>query len=201
MRLAEIQINEVIRSTPRRAHSFTVKTGAKMFQMLSSGIYSDKVRAVIRELSTNAFDSHVDNGCVDRPFDVQLPTKLDPQFRLRDYGIGLDDVQVRGEHVCPLDCGHTMLYDDIDPDQKVPCPNCSTADRSVYMELKQGIYTTYFMSDKDDRDDVVGCFGLGSKSPLAYTDNFTITVWKNGIKRVYNQFLNEVQEPNITLSP
>lgn len=170
-----------------------------MFAMLSSGIYSDKIRAVVRELSTNGADSHIMFGTPLRPFDVQLPTKLDPQFRIRDFGIGLDDVQVRGEHVCPLGCDHTVLYDDIGPDDSVPCPNCSTADRPVAMVLKQGIYTTYFMSDKDQRNDVTGCLGLGSKSPLAYTDNFTITVWKNGTKRVYNQFLNEIKEPMITL--
>ena len=104
MKLAETKTTKIIKSTSAPSHAFTVQAGAKMFQMLSSGLYSDKIRAAIRELSTNAFDSHVDNGCPTRPFDVQLPTKLDPQFRLRDYGTGLDDVQVRGEHVCPLDC-------------------------------------------------------------------------------------------------
>lgn len=37
------------------------------------------------------------------------------------------------------------------------------------------LYTTYFESTKRDSDDDIGGFGLGSKSPFAVTDNFTVT--------------------------
>lgn len=37
------------------------------------------------------------------------------------------------------------------------------------------LYTTYFESTKRDSDDDIGGFGLGSKSPFALTDNFTVT--------------------------
>jgi hypothetical protein len=65
-----------------------------IFEILSGKIYSNKILAVIRELSCNAVDAH---RMTDRqgmnsttaPFDVQLPSELEPIFRIRDYGPGL----------------------------------------------------------------------------------------------------------------
>lgn len=67
---------------------FKLKADPKAFNILSDKIYSHKVRAVIRELSTNAYDAHVAAG-QDSPFDVHLPTSLEPWFSVKDYGTGL----------------------------------------------------------------------------------------------------------------
>jgi len=74
--------------------NFSITASAKAFQILSDGLYSDKIRAIIRELACNAHDAHVAAGCPDRKFDVQFPTAMEPEFVIRDYGIGLsyDDV-------------------------------------------------------------------------------------------------------------
>ena len=72
----------------QNANQFTIQQSAKMFNILSNSLYSDKVMAVIRELSTNAYDSHVASGNTD-PFRVKLPTDTDPIFMVRDYGTGL----------------------------------------------------------------------------------------------------------------
>ena len=47
------------------------------------------------------------------------------------------------------------------------------------------LYTTYFRSTKDQSNDLIGGFGLGSKSPFAVADQFTVTVWQQGEKRQY----------------
>lgn len=73
---------------------FKIKATAKSFKILSSGLYSNKIRAIIRELSTNALDSQVDNGNPDTPFDVHLPNSMEPWFSIRDYGTGLTNEQV-----------------------------------------------------------------------------------------------------------
>lgn len=73
---------------------FAIKTSAKAFEILSSGLYANKIRAIVRELSCNAYDSHVSAGKADIPFDVHLPTALEPYFSVRDYGIGLAHNQV-----------------------------------------------------------------------------------------------------------
>ena len=73
---------------------FRIRNSAKAFNILSSGLYANKIRAIIRELSCNAVDSHVAAGCPGTPFDVHLPNQLEPWFAIRDYGVGLDHEQV-----------------------------------------------------------------------------------------------------------
>lgn len=74
--------------------SFGILFNAKMAKILSDGLYSDKIQSIIRELSCNAIDSHVEAGKPDRPIEVHLPTRLEPWFHVRDFGIGLDHQQV-----------------------------------------------------------------------------------------------------------
>ena len=50
------------------AINFTIKTSSKAFKILSDNLYADKVSAVIREYSTNAYDAHVEADCADKPF-------------------------------------------------------------------------------------------------------------------------------------
>jgi hypothetical protein len=66
---------------------------AKMANLLSDDLYSDKIKAVTRELSTNAWDSHVENKNLN-PFDVHLPTLEKCVFSIRDYGTGLSPEKV-----------------------------------------------------------------------------------------------------------
>lgn len=47
------------------------------------------------------------------------------------------------------------------------------------------LYTTYFLSTKDQNDDLIGGFGLGSKAPFAVADQFTVTTWRDGVERRY----------------
>jgi hypothetical protein len=73
--------------------TFSIKATAKAFSILSSGLYSDKIRAVIRELCTNALDSHMEAGTT-RPFEIHLPTDLNPHFFVEDFGTGLCHLDV-----------------------------------------------------------------------------------------------------------
>ena len=66
---------------------FSIEASQQAFAVLSSTIYEDKIKAPIRELSTNAYDAHVEAGCPDKPFEVHLPNAIDPEFRVRDYGV------------------------------------------------------------------------------------------------------------------
>jgi hypothetical protein len=62
-----------------------------------------------------------------------------------------------------------------------------------------GLYSSYFASTKTLNNDVVGAFGLGSKSPLAYSDSFTVTCWRRKRKRTYTVFFDEEDAPSVTL--
>jgi HSP90 family molecular chaperone len=147
--------NEAILSNVGQIGEFRIRNSAKAFNILSSGLYANKIRAIVRELSCNAVDSHVAAGRSETPFDIHLPNQLEPWFAIRDYGTGLSHEQVTN------------------------------------------IYTTYFESTKTNSNDFIGALGLGSKSPFSYTDNFTVTAIKDGIKGIYSAFINAEGVPSI----
>ena len=86
--------HEAVLSNVGEIGEFRIRNSAKAFNILSSGLYANKIRAIIRELSCNAVDSHTAAGKSEVPFDVHLPNNLDPTFRIRDYGTGLSHDQV-----------------------------------------------------------------------------------------------------------
>jgi hypothetical protein len=135
---------------------FTIKGTGKAFKILSSNLYKDKILAVVRELSTNAYDAHVDAGRGYLPFRVHLPNSLEPYFAVEDDGVGLSH------------------------------------------EAVLTIFSTYFESTKTDSNDVNGCLGLGSKSPFAYVDSFTIESRYAGEIRTYAAYLDEGSCPIVT---
>lgn len=74
---------------------FTATLNGAAFSILSDAIYQHKIAAIVREISCNAYDSHVEAGKQDVPFEVQLPNIFDPNLIITDYGVGLDDDGVR----------------------------------------------------------------------------------------------------------
>lgn len=135
--------------------SFQIEANGKAFRTLIDGLYSNKVRAVIRELCSNARDSHIEAG-QQRPFEVSIPTQLDPTFRVRDYGVSLS-------------------HDNV-----------------------MTLYTTIFRSTKENTNTQTGQLGLGSKSPFAYTDTFSVVAYLNGERRVYVAYLETDGVPCIS---
>lgn len=142
-------------------NTFGIKSSPKTFAILSSGLYSDKIAAVVRELSCNAYDSHVDRNKLidegratkhtapqDKNIRVHFPSSFDPFFSVRDFGIGLSPEDV------------------------------------------ENIYTVYFESTKQDSNDYIGALGLGSKSPFSYAQSFNVIATKNGHRVVYTMFMN-----------
>ena len=47
------------------------------------------------------------------------------------------------------------------------------------------IFTLYFASTKRDDNEMIGGFGIGAKSPFAYTDVFRVETWHNNVRRTY----------------
>lgn len=137
--------------------SFNMDANAKAFRVMSDTLYQNKIGSMVREVSCNAYDSHVMAGCPERQFQIHVPDAYAPFFSVRDFGLGLDDTGVRE------------------------------------------VFTTYFRSTKDTNNEVVGAFGLGSKTPFAYTDAFTIVAIKDGIKRTYSAFIDATGLPSITI--
>lgn len=136
--------------------AFTMRADAKAFRMFVDSLYSDKIKAPIRELASNAYDAHVVAGKAGVPFEMHLPTLIEPEFRVRDFGPGMD--------------------------------------HDTVMEL----YTCMFSSTKDGSNEEVGGFGIGSKSPFAYTDTFSVTAFDGTHRRDYFAHLSTAGIPQLT---
>lgn len=54
-------------------------------------------------------------------------------------------------------------------------------------------------STKDNANDQIGGFGIGSKSPFAYTDQFTLRVVHDGTVSLYSMFMDEDSIPSVGL--
>lgn len=72
---------------------FTITANGRAFKILSDGLYSDKIRAIIRELSCNARDSHVAAGNA-APWSIHLPNMDEPWFSVEDFGTGMSHEDV-----------------------------------------------------------------------------------------------------------
>jgi len=143
MKMTESNCSETLMVGDLTEKAFGILANGKMFNILSSKIYTDKIAAPLRELACNAYDAHVAAGKKNVPFDVFIPTYDNPKFYIEDFGVGMDAQEI------------------------------------------EELYSTYGESTKTDSNKFVGCLGLGSKSPFAYTDNFTVVSRKNGKQYFY----------------
>ena len=134
-----------------------IKATPAAFKALSSNLYTDKPRAIVREVCANALDAHKAAGTLDIPFEIHAPTALCSELRIRDYGVGLS---------------HEAIL---------------------------SLYMTYFGTDKNTSNELIGGFGLGSKTPFSYTDTFSVVSRFNGVKSTYSAFVQDNGTPGIVL--
>ena len=113
--------------------------GMEHIMELLTNLYKDPELAVIREYYTNALDAHQAAG-VTKPVEIKLPTWDDPTYRVKDFGIGMSEDDIRN------------------------------------------IYAQYGASTKRNTNDQLGAFGLGCKSALTITQQFTLVSVKDGFK-------------------
>jgi len=114
-----------------------------IFRIVTKGLYIRPIEAIVREISTNALDGHIAAGKPEVPFHVTLPSKMNPNFIVRDFG-------------------------------------CSMDNKTVF-----NVYGILGESTKNSTSNSIGGWGVGGKSPAAYTDTFFITTYKDGIRRIY----------------
>ena len=121
-----------------------------IFEIFTSGLYSDPIGSIIREITSNCFDSHVEAGTDNpkNPVVVKLTNEISGTFiSFIDNGVGMSPDRVHN------------------------------------------IYGTYFKSTKNQTNKQIGGFGLGGKTPLAYTESFFLITRHNGIEYTYNIFM------------
>jgi hypothetical protein len=97
-----------VESNSASSKEFSIKNSSKMFNMIISGLYSDKPQSITREIWSNAFDAHCMVGKGDVPFVVSMPNSLMPTFVCRDFGPGIHHDDMEGFYTV---LGHSTKED------------------------------------------------------------------------------------------
>ena len=90
-----VQTNE---SKVLETNKFSMALTSKAFDAVISTLYSDRIMAVVREYSTNAYEAHQYSDIEHIPFDVICPTSSNPTFVVRDYGPGMSRDKISLEY-------------------------------------------------------------------------------------------------------
>lgn len=121
---------------------------AHICEILRKNLYSDPILSVIREISCNAVDAHVE-AKKRIPIKVTIPTFENPNFVVRDFGAGLS---------------HDRMND---------------------------TFGNYGASTKRNSNKLIGQYGIGSKSPFAISDSYSVISYYEGKKRTYSAVINK----------
>lgn len=138
--------NEATLSNVGEIGEFRIRNSAKAFNILSSGLYANKIRAIVRELSCNAIDAHKAAGTMDRDIDVHLPSTFEPWFSIRDYGTGLNHEQVTSIYTTYFESTKTNSNDFIGAlglGSKSPFSYTDNFTVTAIKDGKKGIYTAF----------------------------------------------------------
>lgn len=164
MKIEQTTKNAAVMSTASDTMGVDASKQEKLLFMLSDKLYANKFNSIIRELASNARDSHDDAG-VSEPFVITAPTQEEPELSIEDFGTGLDYETAKKTILMFL--GSTKDYDDVE--------NGRMASQSI------------------------GGFGIGSKSPRAYTSDYQMVLRKDGMEYVVVISNNENGLPQSSL--
>lgn len=103
---------------------------------------------------------------------------------------GLDSHRAAGKAHVPI---QVHLPNVLEPYFEVRDEGLGLNDEGIY-----SLFTTYGGSNKDHSNDDIGGFGLGSKSPFAYTNTFNVTSVHDGVKRHYVMHKDALGKPHVT---
>lgn len=150
-------LNTITKSQTFQTKEFEIENSPFAFQILTKQLYKNPIASIIRELVSNAIDSHTAAGTTNLPITITLPTFLDATFTVDDQGTGLSPEQINN------------------------------------------VYTVFFRSDRRQSNEFIGGFGLGAKTPFAYSDQFIITSTYNGTEYQFIALINEKGMPELNL--
>jgi hypothetical protein len=115
--------------------SFTVEMNPMIFDILINKGYANKVESVVREVSCNAQDAHLEVGNTN-PFEVHLPNYSEPYFSVRDFGPGLSDEDMRNLYTRLGASGKR------DSDTLTGCIGIGSKSPFAYVTTNSGNFTT-----------------------------------------------------------
>lgn len=141
--------------------SFAIGNIGRIMGILRNSMYANPIKAIVREIASNARDAHREVGKDSKPIEIHLPNDFDEHFWIKDYGPGISP------------------------------------------ERMSNVFIRYGSSTKNDDNVQTGGFGLGAKTPFAYSDQFQITTITQSdtgnIKRVYIAYIDESETGKMRL--
>lgn len=126
-----------------------------------------------------------------KAFDMLARQYSDPiKAILQELGANAADSHIRaGKQEVPFS---VKLPNALDPHLRIRDYGVGMTEDVVY-----DVYINYMKSDKTDTNSETGCFGIGSKTPLAYADQFNITTYNDGTMTMYALVKSEDGVPEL----
>lgn len=186
----DVAVNEITLSNTGATGEFRIRNSAKAFKILSDGLYSNKIRAIIRELSCNAVDSHIAAGKADVPFEVHLPTVFEPWFAVRDFGVGLNDHQVTSIYTTYFESTKTESNDFIGAlglGSKSPFSYTENFSVTAIKDSVKRVYSAFI--NENGVPSIVEMDTEESSEPTGVEVKFSVTE-----RRDYNSFMHEAAQ-------
>ena len=163
----------------QKQHKFKITDGSQAIIMDSLiNLYSDPIGSIVREITSNCIDAN-------RERDLKLGKKISmesedkPSFWSNKQTVCIEYITkntILGVDEC-------MMFHDY---------GCGLSQKRV-----QDVFTTFGASTKRDNNYEIGGFGLGAKSPLAYTDTFYVSSRHNGTETYYMIYRNNDNVPHM----
>lgn len=140
---------------------------------------------------------------------VHLPDQMEPWLEIKDFGIGLTLEQIVGEPITALEDEVLIEGNIVVKENEIPENSAVIGVPDYYGDIlvfrredgeiirTPGLYTTLFNSTKENDDGQIGAFGLGSKSPFAVSDSFTVESRYEGKLHRFLMYLNQDRIPTV----
>jgi len=140
---------------------------------------------------------------------VHLPDMYEPYFEVKDFGIGLHIDDIIGRPILAREDEVLVDGNIVVKEDEIPEGHSVIGEPGYYEGVlvfrnedneiirSPGLYTTLFNSTKDQSNDQIGAFGLGSKSPFAVSDSFTVESRFDGKLHRFLMYLNASRIPSV----
>lgn len=127
-----------------KSFGFSKNASEILFSVFTKNIYSNPIGSVVREITSNCFDSHKEANVNDAVI-VKLTNENNQHYiSFIDVGVGMSTDRINN------------------------------------------VYSQYFESSKRNDNNQIGGFGIGGKTPLAYSESFFLITIFDGIKYTYS---------------
>lgn len=168
---------------------FAIACNGKAFRVLSDTLYQNKAGSIVREISCNAYDAHVDAGKADQEFVIHLPDNFEPWFSVRDFGKGLSAADIKNVFTVYFQSTKENSNDAIGAFGLGAKTPFSYTDQFTVTSYQNGICTIYsaFITESGVPN-IIEMYSSESQEPTGVEIKLSVK------SQDYSKFKNEVQE-------